>query len=68
MANSKSATTKSIRAKNAIRWNKEQVESGGRRITVLLPPADAARLDRLIERHGSIKAAIVLALRTLDHV
>lgn len=68
MANSKSETTKSLRAQNATRWNQQQLEAGARRVTVLLPPKEAQRLEQLAERHGSIKAAIIAALRALDHV
>lgn len=52
------------RAKEA--WEKKLKAEGGRRLTLMLRPDDAARLARLEVIYGNATAAIVAGLKKLE--
>lgn len=66
MPNSNTPHSRRCRAENAARWEAEKKAGGAKRVTVLLPPDDAARLDRLSVVHGTKTAAVVAALEMLE--
>jgi len=64
--NSNSPKSRRQRQESARRWEQEQIESGGRRITVMLTPPAAEKLRRLTEAGETVREAVNRAILVLD--
>ena len=66
MANSQTPTSRRQRAENATAWNDDLKVAGWKNKNVMLSPESLAALDRLVDRYGTIKAAIAAAIEQAD--
>jgi len=66
MANSNTPHSRALRAATSKRRTTNTIAAGGRNLTVLLQPDDAARLKRLMKIHGTATAVIVAGLAALE--
>lgn len=67
MPNAKTEHSRKCRMDAANRSVKRQVESGAYRLSVLLPPETAAKLDALVRRYGSRRQAVIAALESFTN-
>lgn len=58
--------TRLCRQRTKEAWEKKMKAEGGRRLTLMLRPDDAARLARLEVIYGNATAAIVAGLKKLE--
>ena len=66
MANSNTDHSRALRQATANERIAALKADGWKRLTVMLPPAAAAALERLVRRHGSKQAAIAEAVIEAD--
>ena len=66
MPNSDTDHSRALRAATATRRNKERVQDGGMRVTVILPKTTADALTRLTAIYGTKRAAIIAAIDALN--
>ena len=67
MSNSQTPHSRKCRMDAANRAVKRQVAAGAYRLSVLLPPETAAKLDKLVRRYGSRRQAVIAALESLPN-
>lgn len=66
MPNAKTPHSRALRAATATRRNKERVQEGGMRVTVILPKSTAEGLTRLTAIYETKTAAIIAAIDALN--
>lgn len=66
--NSNTTHSRRLRAATAAAWSRTIVAAGGRRLTVLLPPASAEGLARLEKKYGSATAVVVAGIEKLEEL
>lgn len=68
MPNSDTEHSRQLRQKTAAQWQKEMIQQGGMKITVLLPPGPAEKLRRLAGSKSIRTTIIELIESAPEHI